>query len=91
MAIRLRILVDADICVGPVLTVAESVNHPQIRHGEILVELETQELGRISIQGVPIKLSESSGAVPRRRRRLVKPMRNYFYSLGTQLRTSKNW
>lgn len=58
-------LVAAGICVGPVLSVAEAVTHPQIRHRGMIMELETQELGRISIPGVPIKLGASPGGIAR--------------------------
>ncbi len=56
-------LVAAGICVGPVLSVAEAVNHPQLKTREMLVDIDTPELGKISIPGVPIKLGASPGKV----------------------------
>jgi CoA:oxalate CoA-transferase len=58
-----EILIAAGICVGSVLNIEEAVNHPQIRQREMVVELDTPELGRISIPGVPIKLSRSPGGI----------------------------
>ena len=58
-----EMLVAAGICVGPVLNVEEAVNHPQIRQREMIVDFDTPELGRISIPGVPIKLSVSPGEI----------------------------
>ena len=58
-----ELLVAAEICVGPVLNVAEAVNSPQIKAREMIVELDTPELGKISIPGVPIKLGASPGKV----------------------------
>jgi CoA:oxalate CoA-transferase len=56
-------LVAVGVCVGPVLKVDETVRHPQIRTREMVVEIDTPELGKISIPGVPIKLSISPGKV----------------------------
>lgn len=58
-----EMLVAAGICVGPVLNVAEAVNHPQIKAREMVVAIDTPELGTISIPGVPIKLSASPGKI----------------------------
>ena len=58
-----EMLVAAGICVGPVLDVAEAANHPQIKTREMLVAVDTPELGTISIPGVPIKLSASPGKI----------------------------
>lgn len=58
-----ELLAEAGICVGPVLNVGEAVNHPQIRARDMVVELDTPELGRIAIPGVPVKLSATPGKV----------------------------
>lgn len=58
-----KMLVAAGICVGPVLSVAEAVNHPQIKTREMVVDIDTPELGPISIPGVPIKLDASPGKI----------------------------
>lgn len=58
-----ELLVAAGICVGPVLNVAEAANNPQIKAREMIVDIDTPELGKISIPGVPIKLEVSPGGV----------------------------
>jgi crotonobetainyl-CoA:carnitine CoA-transferase CaiB-like acyl-CoA transferase len=56
-------LEDSGIPFGPVHTVPEIVEHPQIRAREMLIEVEHPELGPITVPGVTAKLSESPGSV----------------------------
>ncbi|MDI9479591.1 MAG: CaiB/BaiF CoA transferase family protein [Syntrophomonadaceae bacterium] len=57
------IMHEAGIPFGYINTVAETANHPQTQHREMLVEVDDPVLGRIKIQGVPIKLHSTPGSV----------------------------
>ncbi len=48
---------------GPILTVAEVFNDPQVQHRQMVVELDHPTAGRVKQVGLPIKLSETPGAV----------------------------
>lgn len=48
---------------GPILTVAEVFAHPQVRHRHMLVEVDHPTAGRIRQTGVPVKFSETPGAI----------------------------
>ncbi len=48
---------------GRIQSVQEVCEHPQIRAREMVVELEHPKAGPIRVTGVPIKLSETPGAV----------------------------
>lgn len=77
-----EVLVAAGICVGPVLNVEEAVNHPQIRQREMIVEIDTPDLGRISVPGVPIKLSASPGGISKAAPLLGETNTELLFSLG---------
>jgi crotonobetainyl-CoA:carnitine CoA-transferase CaiB-like acyl-CoA transferase len=51
-----------EICFGPVHTLDETFADPQVRHRQMIVEMETPE-GPARMTGVPIKLSETPGSV----------------------------
>jgi len=55
-------LADKDICFGPVNTLDETYADPQLRHREMIVEMDTAN-GRTRMPGTPIKLSDTPGAV----------------------------
>jgi CoA:oxalate CoA-transferase len=55
---------------GPVNTVDKVVQDPQVRAREMVVAVEDPEAGRISMAGVPIKLSATPGRVQGRAPRL---------------------
>ena len=51
---------------GPVLGIDEVFADPQVRAREMRVELPHPELGTVKLTGLPIKLSETPGAIERR-------------------------
>jgi crotonobetainyl-CoA:carnitine CoA-transferase CaiB-like acyl-CoA transferase len=53
----------AEIAVGPVNTLAEVLGDPHIRAREMVRELTHPEYGPIPQLGLPIKLSDTPGAV----------------------------
>ncbi|MBA3030931.1 MAG: CoA transferase [Desulfobacteraceae bacterium] len=60
----LEILHKADTCVAPVHTSMDEVlNDPQVKHRQMMVELDDPILGKVRQPGVAIKLSETPGQV----------------------------
>ncbi|HZP43675.1 MAG TPA: CaiB/BaiF CoA-transferase family protein [Candidatus Binatia bacterium] len=57
-----RELADAEICFGPVNTVEEAFDDPQLRHRGMVVELATPT-GAMRFPGPPIKLSDTPASV----------------------------
>ena len=53
---------DKDICIGPVNTLVEALEDPQIRHRQMAVDMESPS-GRITALGIPIKLSDTPATV----------------------------
>ncbi len=53
----------AGIPFGKIATVEEVVESEQIRARQMLVDVEHPKLGRLTLPGVPIKLSESPGSI----------------------------
>jgi len=60
-----KIMNDAGIPFGLILTVPEVVEHPQIQIREMLVEVNDPVLGTIKIPGIPIKMHETPGSIVR--------------------------
>ncbi len=56
-------LLDAGVPAGPIYRMSEVVADPQVAHRDMIVDLEHPRAGRIRITGVPVKLSETPGAV----------------------------
>lgn len=54
---------EAGIPFGRIFTVSEAAEHPQLQAREMLVEVDDPVLGKIKIQGVPIKLHSTPGSV----------------------------
>lgn len=46
---------------GPILTVAEVFDHPQVRYRQMIAEVDHPTAGRIKQTGLPVKLSETPG------------------------------
>ncbi|MDB4964501.1 MAG: Formyl-CoA transferase [Myxococcales bacterium] len=53
----------AGIPSGPILDVAQALAHPQVRARGMVVPLEHPSAGPIRVTGVPVRLSETPGAV----------------------------
>ena len=58
-----EILNDNSIPCGPIYRVDQALEHPQVRHREMVVELEHATAGAIRLLGLPVKLSETPGDV----------------------------
>ncbi len=56
-------LAEHDVCVGSVYELPEVVADPQIRHREMVVDLEHPEAGTVTHPGIAIKLSETPGSI----------------------------
>lgn len=61
----LEIFSGVDACVGPVNTVAEAFEDPQILHREMVVEQEHPSAGNKPNVGIPVKLRNNPGAIER--------------------------
>ncbi|HET8631074.1 MAG TPA: CoA transferase [Thermomicrobiales bacterium] len=53
----------AGIPCGPIYTLDKSLEHPQVRHREMVVERPHPTLGTARLLGLPVKLSETPGDV----------------------------
>ena len=51
----------AGIPCGPIYSVAEVLEHPQVKAREMVVERPHPKLGKVKLTGVPVKLSETPG------------------------------
>jgi crotonobetainyl-CoA:carnitine CoA-transferase CaiB-like acyl-CoA transferase len=56
---------EAGIPAGPVYALDSALEHPQVRHREMVVERPHPVLGTVSLLGLPVKLSETPGEVHR--------------------------
>ena len=54
---------DKNVCVGPVYTVAETFQDPQVVARDMVVDIEDSRYGTIRQAGVAIKLSETPGSI----------------------------
>ncbi len=55
----------AGIPVGPIKNVAEILDDPHVKAREMVVEVDHPVIGKMKTLGVPVKLSETPGAVTR--------------------------
>lgn len=51
----------AGIPCGPIYSVAEVLEHPQVKAREMVIERRHVKLGKVKMTGIPIKLSETPG------------------------------
>ncbi len=58
-------LARAEVPAAKVATLADVVANPQLRHRQQIVEVDHPSAGRVPMQGVTIKLSESPGSIRR--------------------------
>jgi len=54
---------DKNVCVGPVYTIAEAFQDPQVVARDMVVDIEDSRYGTIRQAGVAIKLSETPGSI----------------------------
>ncbi len=57
------LLAKADVCVGKVYDVPEVLKDPQVRHRQMVVELDHPVAGKIPQIGIAIKLSDTPGSI----------------------------
>ncbi|MCH8897025.1 MAG: CoA transferase [Chloroflexi bacterium] len=62
----LQLLDQAGVVAGPIYDMAQVYADPQVKARNMLVDLEDAELGLLRHIGIPIKLSETPGAIRRR-------------------------
>jgi len=58
-----ELLKQTDICVGPVYTIDEVFNDPQVLHRKMVVEVDHPSLGKVKQVGISVKLSETPGEI----------------------------
>ena len=59
------ILNEAGIPCGPIYQLDEALAHPQVTHREMVVERDHPAMGTVRLLGLPVKLSETPGAIHR--------------------------
>ena len=57
------ILNDAGVPCGTILGVGDALDHPQVRHRDMVVEIEHPTAGLLHLLGLPVKLSATPGGV----------------------------
>ncbi len=78
------ILTRTDVAVSRVLEFDELENDPQLKHRNMIVELDHPELGKVRQAGIPVKLSATPGSIrkfaPKRGEDAVKILTDLGYS-----------
>ena len=59
----MRIFEEADVPYAPALTTDQAMDDPQIRHNDMVMELDDPILGKTALAGLPISLSHTPGRV----------------------------
>lgn len=54
---------DKEVCFGPVRYLDETFSDPQVLHREMVVEVDHPRIGKVKQLGLPIKLSDTPGAI----------------------------
>lgn len=60
-----EIMRQKDTCVAPVYSIDEVISDPQVLERDMVVEIDHPKLGKVKQVGIPIKLSETPGAIRR--------------------------
>jgi crotonobetainyl-CoA:carnitine CoA-transferase CaiB-like acyl-CoA transferase len=60
-----QIMNEAGIPAGPVYAMDDALDHPQVRHREMVVERAHPILGTVNLLGLPVKLSDTPGDIHR--------------------------
>lgn len=58
-----KVLDAAGVPNGPILTVAETLSQPQVRHRQMVVEVKHPTVGKVKQTGVAVKLSDTPGSI----------------------------
>jgi len=58
-----KVLDAAGVPNGPILTVAEALSQPQVRHRQMVVEVKHPTVGKVKQTGVAVKLSDTPGSI----------------------------
>lgn len=59
------ILNEAGIPCGPIYGIDQALDHPQVRHREMVVEKEHPTMGTVQLLGLPVKFSDTPGDIHR--------------------------
>ena len=59
----LGLLKAAEVPAAKIATMAEVVEHPQVRHRDMIIDVQHPVAGRVPMAGIPFKLSESPGSI----------------------------
>jgi crotonobetainyl-CoA:carnitine CoA-transferase CaiB-like acyl-CoA transferase len=59
----IQILIEADVPTGPVYSMSELFNDPQVKDREMLLEVEHARLGKLKQIGIPMKFSETEPTI----------------------------
>jgi crotonobetainyl-CoA:carnitine CoA-transferase CaiB-like acyl-CoA transferase len=73
---------DKNVCIGPVNTVEEVFDNPQVQHRQMLQEHQTPAFGTVRQVGIGLKLSETPGRVRHLGPRLGQHTEDVLVSLG---------
>ena len=59
----LKIFDEKGIPAGPILSLDKVLNHPQVLAREMVTEVKHPKTGKLKLTGIPVKLSETAGAI----------------------------
>ncbi|MFH2070165.1 MAG: CoA transferase [Elusimicrobiota bacterium] len=59
----LKIFDEKGIPAGPILSLDRVLNHPQVKAREMVIEIPHPKIGKVKLTGIPVKLSETAGAI----------------------------
>lgn len=80
----LQAMEEAGVPAGPVLSVADALNDPQVRARDMVVEVQHSHLGPVRTMGVPVKMSSTPGTVRRGAPLLGEHTREVLAEIGYQ-------